>query len=1028
MLQADHLAPGSGAWRDSGFLFGPQEVGESIQVQANMERLDSSHRPLRSVEQARTVLRFGLLLAAVLAVGLGYWVISDRRNRLEGAQRQSQALVVGLERVLALELRDIERTLGGIADDADVRMSATPGQAPAPIGESIAGVVERHRQIQSIVLVDGQGAALTAGQGDAGLAGWIGSATGGRDRTLRFGPPALSEGGRWVLPIAMPVPGSGPPRWLLMRLYTDELQAMVDGLDAGGDGLVSIVGPGDVILASSQLRRPGIIGRHVSVPSAQALGREASEVSERISQIDGVRRVAAVRALQSYPFQVWAGLSKREALAPWVRFLGVAATLYLLYWVMLLVMLRTVGRLDRDQRQMLQRIQRGSERLRLAQHTGKVGAWALEDGSGALFWGGDISGVFGLSGQETSSLRRFGRHVHAQDRGMLWRRFASAWRTGSAFSSEFRLVADDGTERWVVGRGGVVQDESGVRRMTGTLVDISERMEAMSRVTDAERQFRLIFDRNPLPFWVHDARTLRFLEVNRAASLQYGFSREEFLTMRLGDICPGGLADVGGRVRSAAAGFEDAHVSQHRRKDGSTLQARIHASEIRFGGQNARLVLAEDVSERVEYENELAYRARHDQTTGLINVQTLSERLDQGQAPGYQVLYLQLRGLQPIRDALGRETADNVLRTLAARLQQWADDFGLAAHQPDEDFVLALLHPQRSAAALEAAIEAVREPIGDSDGSMQRLDARFGLAEDDGSGHRAERVIDNAALAAHALESAAFEISRYDGALARRYSDRLRLAARLRVAIEQSEFELHFQPIVRVADGSVAALEALVRWPQRDGSDVPPGDFIPLCEDTGLIVPLGNWILRRAAQAQAWLQRQGCGELSVAVNVSAVQMLQTDLPRELDAACAQAGILPAALHMELTETVVMKRPEQGLATMQRLREAGVCISLDDFGTGFSSMSYLRHLPLNSIKIDRTFVRDVDRDARNASICRALLQLGHSLDLVMIAEGVERPEELEWLRRHGCDQVQGFLLGRPQPLQLALRRVQGVALR
>lgn len=1003
--------------------------GESIQVHATMDRLDSRHRPFRSVVQVRTVLRFGLLLAVALAVGLGYWVASDRCNRLEGAERQSQALVAGLERVLTLELRNIERAMGGIASDAGQLMDTVPGQAPALISESIAGVVGRHREIQSIVLVDGRGTALTRGQGDANFSAWIDTAAHGQGNTLRFGQPAQVEGGRWVLPIAMPMPGSGnvPRRWLLTRLYTDELQAMVDGLDAGRDGLASIVGPGDVILARSLLHPPGIIGRHVAGPSPQELRGDASQILERTSEIDGVRRVMAVRALKLYPLQVWAGLSTRQVLVPWVRFLGVAVMLYLLYWAMLLVMLRAVRRVDCDQRKMLHQMQRNSEHLRLAQHTGKVGAWALEHGSSDLTWGGDISSVFGLGGEETSSLRTFGRHVHVQDRGMLWRRFVSAWRSHSAFSSEFRLVADDGTERWVVARGGVVQDESGALRMTGTLVDISERMEAMSRVTDAERQFRLIFDRNPLPFWVHDAHTLRFLEVNRTASLQYGFSREEFLTMQLRDICPGGLPEAGGLVRSAAAGFEDAHVSQHRRKDGSTLQARIHGSEIRFGGRDARLVLAEDVSERIEYERELAYRARHDQTTGLINVQTLSDRLDQGQAPGYQVVYLQLRGLQPIRDSLGREAADDVLRTLAARLQQWADDFGLAAHQPDEDFVLAILHPQRSAAALEAAIEAVREPIGDSDGSMQRLDARFGLAEDDGSGHRAERIIDNAALAAHALESAAFEISRYDGALARRYSDRLRLAARLRAAIEQNEFELHFQPIVRVADGSVAALEALVRWPQRDGGDIPPGDFIPLCEDTGLIVPLGNWILRRAAQAQAWLQRQGCDDLPVAVNVSAVQMLQADLPGELEAACAQAGISPSALHMELTETVVMNRPEQGMAAMQRLRDAGVCISLDDFGTGFSSMSYLRHLPLSSIKLDRTFVHDVDRDERNASICRALLQLGHSLGLVMIAEGVERPEELEWLRRHDCDQVQGFLLGRPQPLELALQRVQGVAL-
>ncbi|SEM09176.1 diguanylate cyclase/phosphodiesterase [Pseudoxanthomonas sp. GM95] len=977
------------------------------------------------------MLRFGLLLAAALAIGLGYWVVSDRRNRLEGAERQSQALVAGLERVITLELRNIERAMGGISSDAHQLMASVPDQAPRLISESIAGVVSRHHEIQSIVLVDHDGTALTTGQGDPGFAGWIDAAAHGDRNPLRFGQPYALASGRWVLPIALPMPADGdeaPSHWLLTRLYTDELQAMVDGLDTGRDGLASVVGPGDVLLARSLASANNVVGRHVAGPSSEELHNDGTLIPERTSEIDGLRRVVAVRLLKPYPLQVWAGLSTREALVPWFKFVGAALVLYLLYWAMLLVMLRAVRRADRDQRELLHHIQRNSEHLRLAQHTGKVGAWALEHGSGHLAWGGDISSMFGLGGEETSSLRSFGRHVHLQDRGMLWQRFVSAWRSRSAFSSEFRLVSDDGTERWVVARGGVVEDDHGHLRMTGTLVDISERMEAMSRVTDAERQFRLIFDRNPLPFWVHDARTQRFLEVNRAASLQYGFSREEFLTMQLRDICPGGLREPGQLIQGAAAGFDDAHVSQHRRKDGSTLQARIHGSEIRFGGQDARLVLAEDVSERIEYEKELAYRARHDQTTGLINVQTLSDRLDQGVYPGYQVVYLQLRGLQPIRDSLGRETADNVLRTLAARLQQWADDFGLAAHQPDEDFVLAIVHPHHAAAAIEAAIEAVREPIGDSDGSMQRLDARFGLAEEDGSGQRAERIIDNAALAAHALESAAFEIARYDGALARRYSDRLRMAARLRTAIEQNEFELHFQPIVRVADGSVAALEALVRWPQRDGTDIPPNEFIPLCEDTGLIVPLGSWILRRAAQAQAWLKRQGCGDLPVAVNVSAVQMLQADLAGELELACTQAGISPLALHMELTETVLMNRPEQGMAIMQRLRDAGVCISLDDFGTGFSSMSYLRHLPLSSIKLDRTFVCDVDRDPRNASICRALLQLGHSLGLVMIAEGVERPEELEWLQRHGCDQVQGYLLGRPQPLELALQRVQGVAAR
>lgn len=997
-----------------------------------MDRSVPGPSPVKSVVQTRTVLGFGLLLGAVLAIGLGWWVVSDRQNRLQAAERQSQALAVGVERAIGLELRNLERALRGIASDAARLSAAAPDQAPAPIGDLIADVASRHHELESIVLVDARGRALTSGRGDPDFARWNASAGASEPGHLRLGPLQWLEDGRPVLPLVLPlsVQGDSAPRWLLARLDARALQALIDGLDSGRDGTLGVVGPNGQLLVRSLGGKPSRegIGMRIAMPGPGELDtRPQASVSQRTSEVDGLRRVVAARVLPDYPLRVWAGLSTEQVLLPWHRFVAIAALLYVLYWAMLLVLLRVVRRADRDQRRMLEQLRRNSEHLHLAQHTGKVGAWAMEQGGRQVVWGADVGQMFGLGQAQPASLLAFIRHVHVRDRRMLAQRFISAWRARGAFSCEFRLVTQDGAERWAVARGGVVAGAGGGLRMTGTLVDISERMEAQSRLSDAERQFRLIFDRNPLPFWVHDARTRRFLEVNRAATLQYGFSREEFLTMQLADICPAGLPGGSGVVQGLAAGFEDSHVSQHRRKDGSTLQARVYVSDIRFGGHEAKLVLSEDISERLEYEKELAYRARHDQTTGLINVQTLSDRLDQGQHPGYQVLYLQLRGLQPIRDALGRQTADDVLRTLAARLQLWAQQFGLAAHQPDEDFVLAVLHAERLQPAIEAAIEAVREPVGDGDGSMQRLEARFGLAGDEGGGLRAENIIDNAALAAHALDSSAFEISRYDGALARRYSERLRMAGRLRTALEHGEFDLHFQPIVRTLDGSVAALEALVRWPQRDGTQIAPADFIPLCEDIGLIVPLGNWILRRAAQAQAWLRRQGCGDLPVAVNVSTLQVLQADLPSELEQACAQAGISPRALHMELTESVMMHRPEQSMAAMQRLRDAGVCISLDDFGTGFSSMSYLRHLPLSSIKLDRTFVRDVDRDPRNASICKSLLMLGHSLGLEMIAEGVERPEELEWLRRHGCEQVQGFLLGRALPLELALQRVRGVAL-
>ena len=272
-----------------------------------------------------------------------------------------------------------------------------------------------------------------------------------------------------------------------------------------------------------------------------------------------------------------------------------------------------------------------------------------------------------------------------------------------------------------------------------------------------------------------------------------------------------------------------------------------------------------------------------------------------------------------------------------------------------------------------------------------------------------------AAQAAHAARAEGNVVVWFDAAVTTRLADRLRLAGRIHAAID-NEFQLYFQPIRHAGDGSPAALEALLRWPQADGSFIPPNEFIQLCEDTGLILALGRWVIRAAAKAQRRLVEAGWGELPIAVNVSAVQFFNSDLVAEFTRAQQDFGLARGALHVELTESSLMRKPAQAMQTMQRLHEQGIRVSLDDFGTGYSSMSYLQHLPLDILKIDRSFVADVETNPRNASICRALLSLGHSMGLTIIAEGVETPGQLDWLAAHGCDQVQGYLLGRPAPLE------------
>ena len=259
----------------------------------------------------------------------------------------------------------------------------------------------------------------------------------------------------------------------------------------------------------------------------------------------------------------------------------------------------------------------------------------------------------------------------------------------------------------------------------------------------------------------------------------------------------------------------------------------------------------------------------------------------------------------------------------------------------------------------------------------------------------------------------------YEPEMSLKAGERLRMAARLHRALENNEFELHFQEIHDLRTGRATGLEALIRWPQAGGGYIAPNDFIGVAEDTGLIVPLGRWVLQEAARVQVLLQQAGFGDLHIAVNVSQAQFLKADLVNDFDEICREFALPRGALHIEMTESILMSRPEQARGILAQLHERGVCVSLDDFGTGFSSMAYLRQLPIDAIKIDRSFVSNVHQDERNAAICQALITLGARLGLTVVAEGVEEQAEYDWLKHHRCDQAQGYCIARPAPLEKVL---------
>jgi len=633
-------------------------------------------------------------------------------------------------------------------------------------------------------------------------------------------------------------------------------------------------------------------------------------------------------------------------------------------------------------------------------------------------WTAQGARLLGLPATKTSTtLHEFGAMIHPDDLAGVLAQYRTALATRKPFVHDFRVVPPDGKVRWLAARGAVSHDRS---RVAGTVVDITSQREAQRRLEASKRNFRNLFERNPLPFWVFDAETLRFLEVNRAAIQQYGYSRDEFLAMTILDIRPPEFREpVLAEVHDTSSPkWKSTRTWQHRRKDGSTLEVTIHTSDIVFRGRPARLILAEDMTETISYQRELAFRASHDPVTGLPNASALAEGVESHREHGCRIAYVQLRGLEPIEDSLGLEAGHEVLRTIADRLKRLGERYGVAGHVRGEEFALVVCDVARWDQALGELHAELSRPVPGRD-TLQQLDYWLGSAEFPRDSDDPGQAIGRAGLAAHVARTEQAPMTTFTPDMTARASKRLGMAARIHRAIDRDEFELHFQKVVRVEDGSAIGLEALLRWPQPDGGTIAPAEFIGISEDTGLIVPLGQWVVRQAAKAQRQLSDAGHGELSIAVNVSQAQFLKRDLATDFDAVFDEFALRRGALHVELTESMLMTRPETARATLHRLRDRGICVSLDDFGTGFSSMSHLRQLPIDALKMDQSFVRGVHRDRRNASICQALLALGHSMELTVIAEGVEEQAEYDWLRQHRCDQAQGYCLGRPAPLDAVM---------
>lgn len=665
------------------------------------------------------------------------------------------------------------------------------------------------------------------------------------------------------------------------------------------------------------------------------------------------------------------------------------------------------------------------QRFELVARAASDGIYDWDIQSGHLWFNSGFYSGFGYApGSIAEHIDSWDALLHAEDATRVADSLTAAIESSQeAWEQEYRFRRGDGTYAQVLDRGFLLRDADGTAvRMVGGMLDRTERL----RDADDLRLLRRAVETTESGIVITDAlqADMPMVYVNPAFTTITGYEASEALgrncrLLQGDDVHQPGMAEI----REALANESDVRVSvRNYRKDGAPFWNDLHLTPLRDsrGITTHFLGVITDVTERNRYEETLAYRATHDDLTGLPNRQLVLDRLGQSLRNAERhgchvvVIFVDLDDFKLINDTLGHGAGDEVLRAVATRLQSTVRETDTVGRFGGDEFVIVLSEPvdtRQLHDLLERITAAVSAPML-LDGIRHTITPSIGYSASPEAGTTAEALLMRSDLAMYqAKRLGRNRVIAYHPSFDANVSQRLQLVSRLRDALDQEEFSLAFQPMFG-PDGAPQALEALVRWQHPDLGELPPERFVGVCEESGLILELGRRVLMEAARHHALLVAVGLGHLRIAVNVSAAQF-GDDLYEQVAEAVERFALPHGVLELELTESVIMDSPERAIQTMERLAGLGVCLAVDDFGTGYSSLTYLKRLPIRRLKIDRSFVRDLETDASDRSICESIIALAKALGLATVAEGVETQEQLAWLRRQGVDEVQGFLLARPQ---------------
>ncbi len=684
------------------------------------------------------------------------------------------------------------------------------------------------------------------------------------------------------------------------------------------------------------------------------------------------------------------------------------------------------------QRRRLQRLQAHTHALNEREERLRVAIW----GSGDEFWDWDIRrgvlfriGADSLLGQSESETAISGddwrkRSVHPEDLPQV-ERILAEHVTGQReyFQSEHRVKNAKGEYIWVLSRGKIVdRDENGQPlRVAGTARNITGSREAESDKRIAEEVIRSMGE----AVTVTDLE-YRFCSVNPAFTRITGYSETEIIGLNASILdCEKHDGTQTRKLRQILE--ENGHWSGEvwqRRKDGEEFLCSLEVSEV-IDRQRQRVNwvgVMTDITDRKRAEQELRYLANYDTLTGLPNRAMLADRLGLALARAREnssrlaVLFLDLDRFKHVNDSMGHAAGDRLLKAAAARIQMSIQGTDTVARLGGDEFTVIVENLSTPAEAENVArglLEAFMRPL-DIDGRTQVvISTSIGISVYPDHGRSPSDLLKFADTAMYqAKERGRNTFQLYTEAMEAHARLHASMVTQLHQAIERREFSLVFQPKLGLADGRITGVEALLRWTNTELGEVSPAVFIALAEETGLIVPIGEWVLREAcAHLRTWFAA-GIQTITMAVNVSMLQLLRGELYTVMQRVLAEYDIPAGCLELELTESMVMANAEQSILTLSQIKTLGVQIAIDDFGTGYSSLAYLKRLPIDTLKIDKEFVGEITTDPDDEAITATIITMAHSMGLKVIAEGVETQGQLDFLRAHACDEAQGYLIARP----------------